>query len=279
MPQLVRISEEALRGRKVMCAKSRLSMLSCWAIAVFLLISAPDGWAATTDVGLVTGLSGEVTYWHPEEKHPPTRAQAFLKIRDGDHFQLHAGSQVQLTYFASCRQETWKGPVTLEVGEQESRAMGKEPPPSPLEVKVLMAKVAKRMKGIPTVVSRSEVQATKDSKTDRQFWVGQKPWRGEYSGTEQVQKLARLKPPPPRSRSLSEQDKKTVAEAQKVYQDLKNQAKADDLTPDIYLLSVYAVYGQYGEMDQLLSLMLYNREDPNLRKLKAWARAQASRKP
>jgi len=249
-----------------MSAKSTLSMLSCWAIAVFLLVSAQVSWAAAPDVGLVTGLSGEVTYWHPEEKQPPTQAQAFLKIREGDHFKLPPGTEVQLTYFASGRQETWKGPVILQVGDQKSRAAGKEPRPSPIELKVLFAKVAKRMKGTPTVVDRSEVQVSKE--------------QVRSTGTIQTMAPKQAPAPPPMPRPLSDQDKKEVAEAEKVYNDLKKHAKADDLTPDIYLVSVYADYRQYDKMVQFIDVMLAQRpDDPHLKKLKAWARSQTSRHP
>lgn len=255
-----------------MSAKSTLTMLSSCVIPVFLLILAPAAQAAAPDVGLVTGLAGEVTYWHPEEKQPPAKAQAFLKIRQGDHFNLPVEAQLQLTYFAGGRQETWKGPVTLEVGDQESRAAGKEPPPSPFAVKVLPAKVAKRMKGAPTVEARPEVQASGVGA------VGQQSVRS--SGVIQTMAPKKSPAPPPAPGPLSHQDKKEVAEAEKIYQDLKKQAKPGDLTPIIYLLTIYADYGQYHKMERVIDTMLAERpDDPNLKKLKAWARSLASGKP
>lgn len=255
-----------------MPAKSTLTLLNCWAILMCLGLLAPAAPAAAPDVGLVTGLSGEVTYWHPEEKQPPAQAQTFLKIRQGDHFKLPGGAQVQLTYFASGRQETWKGPVTLQVGDREGRAAGPGPPLSPPEVKILPAKVAKKMVGTPLMVGRSEAQTS-----------GVSLVRGTQARSTGVIQTMAPKPAPapsPPPRPLSDQDKQAVAEAEKIYQDLKKQAEAGDPTPEIYLLSVYADYGQYSKMEQVVDTLLAQRpQDPNLKKLKAWAQAQASGKP
>ena len=123
-----------------------------------------------------------------------------------------------------------------------------------------------RMKGPPTVVARSGVQVSEEQLRS--------------TGTIQTMAPKQAPSPPPTPRPLAEQDKKEVAEAEKVYQDLKKQVKANDLTPDIYLVSVYADYGQYGKMVQVIDVMLAQRpDDPNLKKLKAWARAQPSRQP
>jgi hypothetical protein len=256
-----------------MSAKKRLNVLSYGAVTVFcLMLAAPVAQAAPPDVGLVTGLSGELTYWNPKEKQPPAKAQAFLKIRRGDHLKLAGGAVAQLTYFTSGRQETWKGPATLIVGDIESQAAGKMSHSPSLEVKILSSKVAQKMSSAPMAVNRSASQTS---------GIGQ--IKGEQlrsSGVIQTMAPRKALPPPPAPRPLAAPDKKAVAEAEKVYQDLKKQAKADDLTPEIYLLSVYADYKLYGKMEQVIAGMLTKRpDDPNLKKLKAWARSQVSRQP
>ncbi len=250
-----------------MSAKITLTRLGYWTIAVFLLTSSLTYGAAAPDVGLVTGLSGEVTYRNPVENQTPAKAQAFLKIRDGDQFKLSPGALLQLTYFASGRQETWKGPATVEVGDQSGRAVGKGPSSSP-EVKVLSLKVAKRMAGAAMAVSRATSPAS---------GVGQiKNEQLQSSGVIRTMGPTRSPAPPSETGPPAHRNGKAVAEAEKTYQDLKKQAQPGDLTPEIYLVSVYADYGQYGKMARIMDLMLAQRpHDENLRKLKVWARSQA----
>ena len=94
-----------------MSLKKTLIRLGCLTITMLCLTASLAFGASAPDVGLVTGLSGEVTYANPAEKQIPAPAQAFLKIREGDQFKLAPGALLQLTYFASGRQETWHGPV------------------------------------------------------------------------------------------------------------------------------------------------------------------------
>jgi hypothetical protein len=226
--------------------------------------------AATPDVGLVTGLSGEVTYWNPAENQLPAKARAFLKIRQGDHFKLSTGAVAQLTFFASGRQETWKGPVTVHVGSAESLAPEKQPSVHPAEVKVLSSKVTKRMVAAPMVVARSDAQTSGVSQVMR-----------ETRSTGVIQTMAPKKVPAasPPPGPLSPQAQKEVAEAEQVYQDLKKQAKAGDRTPEIYLLSVYADHGQREKMQQVIDAWLAKQpDDQTLKELKAWVRAQAAEK-
>ena len=101
--------------------------LGCLTIMMLCLTASLSFGAGAPDVGLVTGLSGEVTYANPAENQVPAQAQAFLKIREGDQFKLAPGALLQLTYFASGRQETWHGPVNVAVGGQGGRAAGNGP--------------------------------------------------------------------------------------------------------------------------------------------------------
>jgi len=258
-----------------MSFKSSLTRIGCWTgtvLSVLLLASSLVTGAGTPDVGLVTDLAGEVTYSNPGEKQVPAKAQAFLKVREGDRFKIPAGGMVQLTYFVGGRQETWRGPGTVEVGDQASREAGKEPAPATPEVKVLPAKVSKSMAGVAVAVSQA---AAKEG-------GGGPGVGGELRSSGVIQTMGVKKPAPAPAagaRPLCDRDRKEAAAAEKTYQDLKKQAGPDDLTPEIYLLGVYANYGQYDKMAQVIDLMLAQRpKDAQLRKLKAWARAQASGK-
>ncbi|RJR40654.1 MAG: hypothetical protein C4567_10780 [Deltaproteobacteria bacterium] len=81
--------------------------------------------------------------------------------------------------------------------------------------------------------------------------------------------------PLPRPKLLTPQAQKELTQAEKVYQDLRKQAKADDPTPEIYLLSVYAEYGQYKKMLEVIDAMLAKKPgDPKLMELKALAKSK-----
>src|SRR5208337_3534830 len=117
--------------------------------AAFLAVAAASAQAPAPDVGLITQLSGPVTYWNQEEQKQPAPAQAFMKVRQGDHLKLPGAASLTLLYFASGRQETWKGPVSLIAGDRESAtAGGRKASPQP-QVQILPAKVTKRIAGAP----------------------------------------------------------------------------------------------------------------------------------
>ena len=51
---------------------------------------------AQEDVGLVDLVAGEVLY-------QAGKAKAFMKVREGDRFEVPAGGQLRLIYFAGAR--------------------------------------------------------------------------------------------------------------------------------------------------------------------------------
>jgi hypothetical protein len=239
-----------------MKAKRRMKYTAFFCLAVFTAFLAVTVAAQTflPDVGLITKLTGEASYWNKGDNQAPARVRAFMKVRQGDHLKLPAAASLTLLYFASGRQETWKGPATLMAGDQESKVLGsKQPAPRP-EVKIFPAKASKQMVGAPflcpTSLSKSGVIQTMGP-------------RGEM-----VPKTA-----PP----LSGEAERTIKEAEKVYQGLEKTAAADDVTPELYFYSVLAEYKQYPEMAKVVDTMLQKRPgDAALRDLKAWVRSQAA---
>ena len=123
-----------------------------------LLWGAGEVQTSPVDVGLVTKLSGEATYFNQTDQKQPVQVQAFMKIRQGDHFKLPAASLVQLVYFDNGRQETWRGPVTFIAGLGESRAEGEKSPQSQPEVQVLPTKVTKRLMAPGMPLPRSSMR-------------------------------------------------------------------------------------------------------------------------
>jgi hypothetical protein len=240
----------------------KTKMVACFFRSICLLASglllgavATPAQTASPDVGLVTNLAGAVTYWNQEEQKKPAPAQALMKVRRGDRLKLAGAAALTLLYFASGRQETWKGPVTLMVGDLESvAAKGQKPLPQP-EVRILPTKVTKRIEGAPRPLPRS---------------------RTRYSGV--IQTMAPRGAPADRVKAaapLSEDARAKIKEAERIYQDLKKRAAADDLTPELYFLGVLADYQQYPEMDKILEAMLQKQPgDATLEELRVWVRSR-----
>jgi hypothetical protein len=101
------------------------------------------------DVGIVTQLSGDVTYRNEEYQKTPEKAQAFMKIVQGDYFQLEVKAIVQLVYFRSGRKETWKGPSAFIAGEVQSQVKSEKGIQAQPEVKILPSGVSEGVRRVP----------------------------------------------------------------------------------------------------------------------------------
>jgi hypothetical protein len=227
-------------------------------LAVFslLFLTVPAQAQNSPDAGLVTKLSGEVTYRNAAEQKEPARAQAFMKVRRGDLFKLPGESLLQILYFANGRQETWKGPISIRAGEAESLPEEGAKIPSQPEVNILSPKVTKRMTGASLPLPRSSVR---------------------YSGVIQTMGPSKGTPPVARPKPSSEEVRREIQEAEIFYQDWRQQAPADDVTPDFYFLGVLADYQQYPEMEKIIDAMLAKRPgETYLKELKVWARSQSA---
>jgi hypothetical protein len=240
-----------------MKAKHRMKNTSffCLALFTFFLTATVAAQTSLPDVGLITNLSGEATYWNKADTPKPTKVRAFMKVRQGDHLKLPAAASLTLLYFASGRQETWRGPATLMAGDQESKFLGgKQPAPQP-EVKILPAKASKQMAGAPLPLYPASLSKSGVIQT-----------RGP--NYEQAAKTAA---------PLSGEAQRKIKEAEKVYRDLKKSAVADDVTPELYFFSVLAGYKQFSGMAKMVDAMLEKRPgDAALKDLKAWVRSQAA---
>lgn len=240
-----------------MKVKRRMTHTGFFCLTVFASFLAATVAAQTSlpDVGLITKLTGEATYWNKGENKEPAKAQAFMKVRQGDHLKLPAAASLTLLYFASGRQETWKGPATLIAGDQESKVLGGQQPSPQPEVKLFPAKASKQMAGAPLPLS---------------------PASTSKSGV--IQTMApKCEPAAKTAAPLSSEGQRKITEAKKVYRDLKKVAGADDITPEFYFLGVLAEYEQYAEMANMVDTMLQTRPgDAALKDLQAWVRSQTT---
>ncbi len=226
-------------------------------VCLVLLAAVAPAQSSSPDVALVTGLSGEATYWSSGEQTKPNPLRVFMKIHRGDGIKLPAGAQLQSLYLTPGRQETWKGPVTLTAGEAESQvAPGlKAAPP---EVKLLPTRVTRKIGGVemplpPSSLRQSGVIPTMGAQPDN---TPKTPAPGREKAPEDVQ------------------------EALQTYAKLRQQTPAGDLTPELYYLSVLAENRKYPEMEKFIdALQEKNPGNAALKDLRVWARTQLMKKP
>ena len=242
----------------MMKAKSRikLSCFLCLPMLTVFLVATAAAQTSLPDVGLITKLSGEVMFSNEAEKKEPAKVQAFMKVRRGDRLKLPEGGSLTLLYFASGRQESWKGPGTIIAGDTESAAAGQQPP-SPPEVKLLPVKASRQMAGAPPVL-----------------------WPADFGKSGIIQTMAPTCPAPEKAAApvpRTYEAQRRIKEAEKLYQELKKGAAADDITPELYLYGVLAEYKQFPEMVKMIDAMLEKRPgDAALKSLKASVRAQTT---
>jgi len=122
-----------------------------WLMVIFLLCS-PCVWAG--EVALVTALKGEVVIDNGIASNAPL--QAFTKLHDGDTLQLGDASRLQIVYFQSARQETWRGPGNIAIGAAESKTGTGISQPQTLQ---LSLQLAKQLSKTPTIDSRGKIAA------------------------------------------------------------------------------------------------------------------------
>ena len=242
---------------KCLC-KNTISVLGTLGLSlIFILFWELSTQAQTLppDVGLVTQLSGEATYWNEGYQKTTEKVQALMRIRQGDHFKLSAGATIQLVYFQNGRQETWKGSATFIVGNEQSQVEGeKQIQP---EVVFLPTEAYQGIRRIPVVLRRARLGRS-----------GGMMVRG--GGVETSQK-----PIIP-----TKEERAEIAMAKENYQKMRKQAKTDDITPELNLLGVLADYEQYGEMEKIINEALKIQPDHQvLKELNEWIKVQRAQAP
>jgi hypothetical protein len=161
-------------------------------------------------------VAGEVSY-----QVGPVRA--YMKVRDGDRFEVPAGAQLRLIYFTGARQETWQGPARLSAGKRESVALSGVPS----EVSVLPVSVPQRLARIPELAQNAV-----------------------FGGVR-----VRGKTPLPATTETEE----SLREARATYAALRRQLPADDLTPELFLYAAL-VAGPDPDGDEARALATRLRE-------------------
>lgn len=177
--------------------------------------------AQAADVGLVNQLNGDVSY--QAGSAAPTKATAFMKIREGDKITVAEGASVRVVYFDGGRQETWKGPASFKAGPKQAEALS----------------------------GRADVS---------QIPGGASPKLAQTTEVLQIAKLGRAGGVTVRGvkkeiASLPPAQQAEVAQAKKTYESWKSTAAADDITPEMYYYLVLQDYMLYDEMRGVVKTM------------------------
>ena len=189
-----------------------------WVLSAALAVASAAH--AAGDVGLINQMSGDVSYSSGAQN---AKAQAFMKVREGDKFTVPAGGQVRLVYFQGGRQETYAGPASFIAGSQQSSIISGAQP----QVTVLPSGVPQKIAQTPELIQIAKLGR---------------------SGGVAVRGMAR-------EQRLTPKQEAEVRSARETYQQFRASAAADDITPELYLYSVLQDHLLYGEMKAVVAEM------------------------
>lgn len=208
--------------------------------AVSLAVALGAG-AQSSDVGLVNQLSGEVSY--AGQGGTQSKAQAFMKVREGDRFTLPAGAQMRLVYFNGSRQETWKGPASFKAGTKQSEALSGQA----AAAAQLPTGVAQKIAQVPNLVQIAKLGRSGGIAVRG----GGKPGR------------------------LSAEQQAEVSQAKATYAQMREKAAAEDITPELYYYSVLQDHLLYSDMKMVTDEMLKRQPgNPEAQELAAYVKSR-----
>jgi hypothetical protein len=183
--------------------------------------------AESGDVGLLNQMSGDVAY--ARQGGDQSKAQAFMKVRQGDSFTLPAGAQLRVVYFNGSRQETWKGPASFKAGTQQSEAISGQT----VEAAQLPSGVARTIAQLPHLVQIAKLGRSGGIAVRG----GGKPGR------------------------LSSDQQAEISQAKATYTQMRQTAQAEDITPELFFYAVLQDHLLYDEMKPVTDEML--KRQPN----------------
>jgi hypothetical protein len=214
-----------------------MRLLVRYALAV-ALVAASGTVLAQGDVGLVNLVSGDVAF--VPQIGQPGKVRSFMKVREGDRFDLPAGAQVRVVYFQGSRQERWQGPASFRATKMQGTALQG----AAADVQMLPGSVPQRMARVPELMQNAKL------------------------GGIQVRGAANAR------RATDE----AIGDARNTYESLRKQLPGDDITAELYLFSALNDNQLYEEMAPLVDEML--RKQPgseDVKALGAWLKTRRGR--
>jgi hypothetical protein len=197
-----------------------------------LLLFAGQAGAQFRDVGLVNRVSGDARFVPVNGASAPVKP--FMRVLEGDRFNLAAGAQLRVVFFEGSRQERWSGPASFRA----ARAEGEPISGAAAEVTQLPAGAPQRIARMPELMQNAK--------------LGGLRVRGSADGAEPAGKPAG-----------------TVAEARATYEEMKRALPPDDITPELYYYAALQEHGAYAQMQTVVEAM--QRKAPANEDVKALA--------
>lgn len=176
--------------------------------------------AFANDVGLINHLAGDVSY---ASGSTTAKAKPYMKVREGDRISVAAGAQLRVVYFQGGRQESYMGPASFTAGTQQSTVQSGAQP----QVSTLPSGVPQKISQTPELIQIAKLGR---------------------SGGVAVRGAAR-------DVRLTPQQQAEVRQARQTYEQLRQSAPADDITPELYLYSVLQDHLLYNDMKVVVSEM------------------------
>lgn len=220
----------------------KLSSVRKLLVAAIFLLAGPTVFAQSADVGLVSMAAGDARFVPLGGRAAEVRA--FMKIRDGDRFNLPAGAQVRLVYYESARQELWAGPASFRAGKGASEEISGKP----AEVGTLPVAAKLRIARVPELMQNAKL------------------------GGIQVRGAL------PRAPKAGPEQQATLREARETYESMRSNSAADDITPELVLYAALYDLRLFDDMNVVVDAML--RKQPgndDLRQLRARVETRGAR--
>lgn len=184
---------------------------------------------AAGDVALVNALQGEVSYQSKEG--PARKAQPYMRLRHGDKVVLaSAASKIRISYTTASRQESWVGPGSFVATSAGGELLKGSKP----EVVQLPAAVPQKLARISELMNTSRVG-------------------GLVVRSAKVETAA---------------SKDEVADAVAAYESMRAAAAPDDVTPELFLYSVFQEHGMADDLKMVARNMLARQpNNPDIQQL------------
>src|SRR3954468_13342594 len=203
-----------------------------------VLVAGSAGGFLPTELRLVDLVAGNVTLTPQSGQAAPVKT--FMKVRDGDRFDVPAGAQVRVVFFEGSRQERWQGPSSFRAARlQSSPISGK-----PADISALPASVPLRMARVPELMQNAKL------------------------GGIQVRSAQAVKPV----------QEHAVDEARSTYERLRKDLPGDDITPELFYYSALNEYQLYEDMAPVVDEMLRKQPDSDdVKSLASWLKSRRRR--
>ena len=180
------------------------------------------------DVGLVNSLQGDVSYQGKEG--PARKAQPYMRLRHGDKVTVAAGGAIRISYTTANRQESWTGPSSFVATSGGGELLKGSKP----EIVQLPSAVPQKLARVSELMNTS---------------------RGGGLVVRSV-------------KAQSASSKEEVAEAVAAYESMRAKAAPSDVTPELFLYSVFQENGMVDDLKIVAKEMMSRQPDnPEIRQL------------